>query len=103
MGILNLLFVGAQVDYEARYWTRQLPPIFAILDCCFCIYFVVELILRLFSDECGFLLRLDLILVTLQVIDQTSYLLHLSLLDSTPAWGLRVMRLARMLRCLRAL
>lgn len=48
MILLNAASLGLQTDYMARHWTEDVPIEYDIFDSCCCLYFLSELLLRLY-------------------------------------------------------
>lgn len=103
MVLLNATCLGCETNYRIHDQT-ELPIYFSVLELIFCIFFVIEITLRVVENRHGFfhgddkLWNLfDLAIVTLQVIEQLSTLIE----TAANMRGLRTLRLLRIIRVIR--
>ncbi|CAE7872740.1 Scn11a, partial [Symbiodinium microadriaticum] len=82
MILLNSLQIGIQIDFIAAAESRTVPIGFRVTDIIFCIFFTVEVGLRLFVHRCRFFTMygcawniIDLVLVVIQLIEETLILI----------------------------
>lgn len=124
--VLNLLFLGWQTDYAARYWTERSPRGFDVLDIMFCVFFTVEIVMRIGAEGILNFIRgrnammncFDFILVISQITDNiTSFLFSWRAIGASHSTNainatgsgsqiftvLRLVRLVRVLRVIRLL
>jgi len=74
--VCNVAFIGVQVEYAARTWTMETPPLFSKVDGAFLVIYLTEIALRIYSyglaffymPGCGWNL-FDLSLVTLMLFE----------------------------------
>lgn len=110
--VLNIFMIGIETDYMARHWESRPPIVFRALDTLFCMYFLIEILLRIVAYGayffCSWWNMFDLITVVLQLGEEvTSHLSENALLHlhGTLAQGhvgvVRVMRIFRLIRVMR--
>jgi voltage-gated sodium channel len=111
MIVLNASFIGAEVDYQVRNPTSQVPNIYLAFEYGFFAVFSLELLLRIYAfrlhffNMAGFGWNIfDSMLVILQVLD-----VSISTLDVSDSVGggdsnnLRIFRMLRLVRVMRVL
>jgi voltage-gated sodium channel len=114
--LLNALFLGLQVDNQARNPGEKEPTGFRVVDLMFCVTFTLELVLRFSCSGWSFFVApgwgwnwFDLILVLLQLLEVIFLAVASSQDDgsgessSRGASSVRVVRVFRVLRTLRVI
>jgi len=110
--ILNMLFIGLDIDYDAKHWDSHAPkpPQFKYIDLAFFAYFVVELLLRIIAENVTFVTEVHNWMDTMLVALQGTEVVHEFHLVSSSGFGsnkglalIRMLRVARMSRVLRLL
>lgn len=110
--VLNVILIGIETDYMARNWTARPPLACTILDAVFCLYFLAELVFRIWSFGLQFFYvswnLFDSLTVALQVGEvltselstsfMTTYQDHVT---SSHIGVIRMMRVFRLIRVMR--
>jgi len=108
----NAVAIGAQTDYMARNTSQEEPLEARVFDVLFCLFFTVEILLKLAVFRCHFFWMwgwawnvFDLSLVVMQLAEEIAYLVASSSsgLDGSLLRTLRILRAVRVVRVLRVM
>jgi len=105
--VINMMSIGAETDYRARYWCSDVPIYFHVIDGVLFLALVLELLARICAR--GFTAfqldgwhctwnHFDLVVVVLQFLDQATTLSAGMSADSLHWKSIRFLRLLRILR-----
>lgn len=102
MVLANAACIGCETNHRLRH-DGMLPPVFNLIDLLFCVFFVLEITLRVacrcrhfFFGEDKYWNLFDFVVVSLQVVEQVTWHVH-------ALRALRVLRIIRVIRIVRVL
>jgi len=107
--LFNGIFIGVQTEYQCQNLTDRVPDWFLVLEHIFCLFFVVEIVIRVWNHKLNFFIMpgswrwntFDLFLVVMQLVEVV--MMHSTNGSGGQSLNISFVRLLRILRLLRVL
>lgn len=106
--VLNAISIGVQTDYEIQHMRQDLPAVFRIIEACFLVVFLVELVARIIAFRAEFFTGIDWrwnafdsLMVLFQLVEEIANAIAAGAASFIDLGFLRILRMLRLVRIVR--